>query len=123
MEHHSNIVPWQLVCDEIGVEIRVLPFDDEGNMLVDRLPGLMDERTRLVAVTQASNVLGVISPLGRIIDIAHAGGAVVVVDGCQGVVHGRVDVRELDCDFYVFSGHKLYGPNGTGVLYGKRELL
>ncbi len=123
MEHHSNIVPWQLVCGRKGVEIRVLPFDDEGELMTGRLGGLTDERTKLVAVTQASNVLGTMPDLKPIIDTAHSLGIPVVVDGCQGIVHGGVDVRALDCDFYAFSGHKLYGPNGTGVLYGKKELL
>ncbi len=123
MEHHSNIVPWQLVCERKGVEIRVLPFDDDGELILDKLPGLVDERTRVLAITQASNVLGTMPPLGRIIEYAHRSGAVVVVDGCQGIVHGGVDVRDLDCDFYAFSGHKLYAPNGIGVLYGKKELL
>lgn len=123
MEHHSNIVPWQLVCDRKGVEIRVLPFDDAGALRVDELPRLIDSRTKLVAVTQASNVLGTMPHLKGIISAAHDAGAVVLVDGCQGVVHGGVDVGELGCDFYVFSGHKLYAPNGTGVLYGRRELL
>lgn len=123
MEHHSNIVPWQLVCARFGVEIRVLPIDEAGELRVDKLPELLDERTKLVAVTQASNVLGTMPPLAQIIQLAHAAGAVVLVDGCQGVVHGGVDVSKLDCDFYVFSGHKLYAPNGTGVLYGKKELL
>ncbi len=123
MEHHSNIVPWQLVCGRRGVEIRVLPFDDEGRLMVERLPELLDERTKLVAVTQASNVLGTMPRLQEVVAAAHAAGAVVLVDGCQGVVHGGVDVEALGCDFYVFSGHKLYAPNGIGVLYGRRELL
>ncbi len=123
MEHHSNIVPWQIVCERKGVEIRVLPFDDRGELLMDRLPGLIDDRTRVLAITQASNVLGTMPPLRNAIGLAHRVGAVAVVDGCQGVVHGGADVRALDCDFYAFSGHKLYGPNGIGVLYGKRELL
>ncbi len=123
MEHHSNIVPWQLLAERKGVEIRVLPFDDEGALRTDLLPSLLDARTRVVAVTQASNVLGTRPELRPIVEAAHAVGAVAVVDGCQGVVHGGVDVRTLDCDFYAFSGHKLYGPTGIGVLYGKRELL
>ncbi len=123
MEHHSDIVPWQIVCGRMGVEIRVLPFDDSGELLIDRLDGLLDGRTRLVAVTQASNVLGTMPDLPLIVRKAHDAGAVVLVDGCQGVVHGGVDVGALGCDFYVFSGHKLYAPNGTGVLYGRRELL
>ena len=123
MEHHSNIVPWQVVAARRGAQIRVLPFDDEGRLMTERLEELMDERTRLVAITQASNTLGTRPDLEQIIDKAHAIGAHVVVDGCQGVVHGGVDVQKLGCDFYAFSGHKLYGPTGIGVLYGRRELL
>ena len=123
MEHHSNIVPWQVVASRRGAEIRVLPFDDEGRLQVDKLETLLDERTRMVAVTQASNTLGTRPDLQPIIAKAHRAGAHVLVDGCQGVVHGGVDVVALDCDFYAFSGHKLYGPTGIGVLYGKRELL
>lgn len=123
MEHHSNIVPWQLLCERRGASLRVLPFDDVGRLMVERLPELLDERTKLVAVTQASNTLGTRPDLRPIIEAAHRVGAVVLVDGCQGVVHGGVDVQALDCDFYAFSGHKLYGPTGIGVLYGKRALL
>ncbi|MBR5850027.1 MAG: SufS family cysteine desulfurase [Alistipes sp.] len=123
MEHHSNIVPWQLAAERCGAEIRVLPFDDAGRLMSERLAALLDDRTKLVAVTQASNTLGTRPDLKPIIEAAHAAGAVVLVDGCQGVVHGGVDVRALDCDFYAFSGHKLYGPTGIGVLYGKRALL
>ena len=123
MEHHSNIVPWQLLAERKGAEIRMLPFDDEGRLCTERLASLLDSRTRVVAVTQASNTLGTRPDLRPVIEAAHAVGAVVVVDGCQGVVHGGVDVRALDCDFYAFSGHKLYGPTGIGVLYGKRALL
>lgn len=123
MEHHSNIVPWQLICGRKGVEIRVLPFDEKGELITERLSQLIDDRTKIVAVTQASNVMGTMPELDIIIRSAHDAGAVVLVDGCQGVVHGGVDVSALDCDFYVFSGHKLYAPNGIGVLYGKKELL
>lgn len=123
MEHHSNIVPWQVVAARKGAQIRVLPFDNEGRLMVERLDELIDSRTRLVAVTQASNTLGTRPDLKSIIEKAHAAGAHVVVDGCQGVVHGGVDVQALGCDFYAFSGHKLYGPTGIGVLYGRRELL
>lgn len=123
MEHHSNLVPWQLLAERKGAEIRVLPFDEEGALRMDLLPELLDGRTRLVAVTQASNTLGTMPDLKLLIEAAHAAGAVVVVDGCQGIVHGGVDVQAMDCDFYAFSGHKLYAPTGIGVLYGKRALL
>ena len=123
MEHHSNIVPWQLMAERRGAEIRVLPFDDAGRLMVEQLDRLLDDKTRMVAVTQASNTLGTRPDLQTIISKAHAAGAHVLVDGCQGVVHGGVDVKALDCDFYAFSGHKLYGPTGIGVLYGKREIL
>lgn len=123
MEHHSNIVPWQAIAQSRGAEIRVLPIDDSGRLRDELLGELLDSRTKLVAVTQASNTLGTRPNLRPIIDAAHACGALVMVDGCQGVVHGGVDVVDLDCDFYAFSGHKLYGPTGIGVLYGKREIL
>ena len=123
MEHHSNLVPWQYIVQRNGAELRVLPFDDEGRLMTERLSELLDERTKIVAVTQASNTLGTCPDLREIIDAAHKVGALVIVDGCQGVVHGGVDVQALDCDFYAFSGHKLYAPTGIGVLYGKRALL
>ncbi|MBR3773928.1 MAG: cysteine desulfurase [Alistipes sp.] len=123
LEHHSNIVPWQLAAERKGAEIRVLPFDDEGRLMIEKLPALIDEKTKLVAVAEASNTLGTRPDLKPIIEAAHRVGAVVMVDGCQGVVHGKTDVAALDCDFYAFSGHKLYGPTGVGVLYGKRQLL
>ena len=123
MEHHSNIVPWQMMCERKGATLRVLPFNDEGELLLGSLEELVDGRTKVVAVTQASNTLGTMPNLRPIILRAHAVGAVVMVDGCQGFVHSEVNVKELDCDFYAFSSHKLYGPNGVGVLYGKRELL
>ena len=123
MEHHSNLVPWQLLAERKGAELRMLPIDDTGRLRTELLPSLLDGRTRVVAVTQASNTLGTRPDLRAVIDAAHAAGAIAVVDGCQGVVHGGVDVRTLDCDFYAFSGHKLYGPTGIGVLYGKRALL
>lgn len=123
MEHHSNIVPWQLVAERKGVEIRVLPFDDDGRLMTEKLDDLLDDRTRMVAVTQASNTLGTRPDLQEIVRKAHAAGASVTVDGCQGAVHGGADVKAMGCDFYAFSGHKLYGPTGIGVLYGRRELL
>lgn len=123
IEHHSNIVPWQMAAERKGAQIRVLSVDDNGRLKTELLPELLDEHTRVVAVTQASNTLGTRPDLPVIIKAAHSVGAIAVVDGCQGVVHGGVDVATLDCDFYAFSGHKLYGPTGIGVLYGKREIL
>ena len=123
MEHHSNIVPWQLACERHGAELRVLPFDERGELRMDMLSELIDERTKLVAVTEASNTIGTMPDLDTIIAAAHAVGAVVMVDGCQGIVHGGGRVAERGYDFYAFSGHKLYGPTGIGVLYGRRELL
>ena len=123
MEHHSNIVPWQLACERHGAELRVLPFDDCGELQLEKLDELIDGRTRLVAVTEASNTLGTMPSLEPIIAKAHGVGAVVMVDGCQGVVHGGGDVARRGYDFYAFSGHKLYGPTGIGVLYGRKELL
>lgn len=123
MEHHSNIVPWQMLCERKGAQLRVLPFDDRGELLLDHLDTLLDARTRLVAVTQTSNALGTINPLEKIIARAHAQSIPVLVDGAQGIVHGGVDVKGLDCDFYTFSGHKMYAPTGIGVLYGKEKYL
>lgn len=123
MEHHSNIVPWQFVAERKGAELRILPFDDQGALRLDLLPELIDEKTKIVAVTQASNVLGTMPDLRYIIDYAHSQDVPVLVDGCQGIVHAQTDVQALDCDFYAFSGHKLYGPTGIGVLYGKEKWL
>lgn len=123
LEHHANIVPWQLLRDEKGIVIKVIPIDDDGRLRMDVYRQLLSPRTKLVAITQVSNALGVMTPIDEIISEAHACGAQVLVDGCQGVQHQRVDVRAMDADFYVFSGHKLYGPTGIGVLYGKMSLL
>ena len=123
LEHHSNIVPWQMLAQEKGAKIRVVPVDDAGELLIDEYEGLFNERTRLVGVTQVSNALGNVNPVGRMIAFAHARGVPVLVDGAQAAPHMRVDVQELDCDFYAFSGHKMCGPTGIGVLYGKAELL
>ena len=123
MEHHSNIVPWQLAAMRHGAELRVLPFDERGELCMEQLDNLIDERTRLVAVTEASNTLGTCPDLDPIIAKAHAMGAVVMVDGCQGIVHGGGRVAERGYDFYALSGHKLYAPTGIGVLYGSKELL
>ena len=123
MEHHSNIVPWQLAAMRHGAELRVLPFDQRGELCMEQLDKLIDERTRLVAVTEASNTLGTCPDLDPIIAKAHSVGAVVMVDGCQGIVHGGGRVAERGYDFYALSGHKLYAPTGIGVLYGRKELL
>ncbi len=123
MEHHSNIVPWQMLCQRKGATLKVLPFDDRGELELDRLDGLMSDKTRIVALTQASNSLGTINPVKEVIRRAHERGIPVLIDGAQMVQHGKVDVRELDCDFYVFSSHKIYGPTGSGVLYGKEKFL
>lgn len=123
MEHHSNIVPWKLAAMRHGAELRVLPFDDRGELRMDMLDLLIDEHTRLVAVTEASNTLGTCPDLAPIVAKAHSVGAVVMVDGCQGIVHGGGRVAERGYDFYAMSGHKLYGPTGIGVLYGRKELL
>ena len=123
MEHHSNIVPWQMLCAEKGAHLRVVPIDDDGEFLLDEYEKLLGERTRLVALTHASNALGTINPIQQIISLAHAQGVPVLVDGAQSAPHLPVDVRALDCDFYTFSAHKLFGPTGVGILYGKRSLL
>lgn len=123
IEHHSNIVPWQLLCKRKNAVLKVLPVDDSGRLELFRLNDLITERTRIVAVSHISNVLGIINPVKEIIDIAHSKGVPVLVDGAQGIVHSKVDVQDLDCDFYVFSGHKIYAATGTGVLYGKKEFL
>ena len=123
MEHHANIVPWQLLRDIMGIVIKVAPIDDDGNFLIDEFKKLLGPKTKLVAITHCSNVLGTITPIKEITRIAHEAGAKVLIDGAQGIVHLGVDVRDVDCDFYGFTGHKLYGPTGIGVLYGKRDLL
>jgi cysteine desulfurase / selenocysteine lyase len=123
MEHHSNIVPWQLLCQRAGARLRVAPIDDRGELLLDDLDAMIGPRTRIVAVAHMSNALGTINPIEQIVGFAHAKGAAVLVDGSQAAYHMPVDVRALDCDFYVATGHKLYGPTGIGVLYGKASLL
>ena len=122
-EHHSNIVPWQMMCRRRGAVLRVLPVDDNGYLMVDRLDDILSEKTRIMAVTHISNVLGIINPVKEIIAKCHSKGVPVLVDGAQGIVHCEVDVQDLDCDFYAFSGHKLYAATGTGVLYGKKKWL
>jgi len=123
MEHHSNIIPWQFLRDEKGVVLRVAPVGDEGEFLIDEFARLLNARTKLVAITHMSNVLGTVVPVKEAVRMAHDAGAKVLLDGAQAVTHIPVDVQDLDCDFYVFSGHKLYGPSGIGVLYGKEAML
>ena len=121
--HHSNIVPWQIACERAGARLKVIPVDDNGRFEIERLDSLIDSRTRLVAVTHISNVLGIVNDMEKITEIAHARGAKVLVDGAQGIVHAKVDVQAMDCDFYAFSAHKIYGETGSGILYGKSDLL
>ena len=123
MEHHSNIVPWQMICEEKGAALKVIPMNDAGELLLEEYQRLLTDRTKLVAVTNVSNALGTVNPIRDMIALAHARGVPVLVDGAQAVPHLPVDVRDLDCDFYVFSGHKLFGPTGIGVLYGRACLL
>lgn len=123
VEHHSNIVPWQLQASRKGIKLRVIPIDDEGTLQLDELEKLFNSHTRLVSVTHVSNVLGTVNPVADIIRMAHAHGVPVLVDGAQSTPHFRVDMQALDCDFFVFSGHKIYGPTGVGVLYGKEDWL
>jgi cysteine desulfurase/selenocysteine lyase len=122
-EHHSNIVPWQMMCRRKGAVLKVLPVDESGHLMLEKLDDILTCRTKIVAVSHISNVLGIINPVKEIIDICHSKGIPVLVDGAQGAVHCQVDVHDLDCDFYVFSGHKLYAATGTGVLYGKKKWL
>ena len=123
VEHHSNIVPWQLMCERKGAVLKVLPVDDDGHLMVEKLPYLLTDRTKIVAISHISNVLGIVNPVKDVISICHSRGIPVLVDGAQGIVHCKVDVQDLDCDFYVFSGHKIYAATGTGVLYGKKKWL
>ncbi|WP_422527785.1 cysteine desulfurase SufS [Serratia fonticola] len=123
MEHHANIVPWQMLAQERGITLRIWPLQPDGTLDLAQLPGLIDASTKLLAITQVSNVLGTVNPLSEIVPLAKATGLKVLVDGAQAVMHQRIDVQALDCDFYVFSGHKLYGPSGIGILYGKQSLL
>ena len=122
-EHHSNIVPWQLMCQRKGAVLKVLPVDDNGYLRIEELDSLLTDKTKIMAVTHISNVLGIVNPVKDIISKCHSMNVPVLVDGAQGIVHSRVDVQDLDCDFYAFSGHKLYAATGTGVLYGKRKWL
>ncbi len=123
MEHHSNIVPWQLLCEEKGAVLKVIPVNDQGELLMDEYEKLLGPKTKFVSVVHVSNALGTVNPVKKIIDLAHAAGALVLVDGAQSAVHLDIDVQQLNTDFFAFSSHKLYGPTGVGVLYGKKQLL
>jgi len=123
MEHHANIVPWQMLCEEKGAVLRVIPMNDAGELIQDEYEALLNERTKLVAVTHISNALGTINPIKEMIQTAHKHGVPVLIDGAQGAAHLPIDVQDLDCDFYIFSGHKMFAPTGSGVVYGKTELL
>jgi cysteine desulfurase / selenocysteine lyase len=123
MEHHSDIVPWQLLCEERGAYLKVIPIDDDGDIILEEYERLLSQRTRIVGIVHVSNALGTVNPVRQMVEMAHARGVPVLVDGAQAVPHRRVDVRELDCDFYVFSAHKVYGPTGIGALYAKRRHL
>src|SRR2546430_6984533 len=123
MEHHANIVPWQMLCEEKGAQLRVIPMNDAGELLLDEYDALLNERTKLVAVTHVSNALGTVNPVKEMIDSAHKYGVPVLIDGAQWTPHMPLDVQDLDCDFYAFSGHKMFAPTGSGVVYGKAELL
>lgn len=123
LEHHSNIVPWQILCERKGASLKVIPVNDSGELDIETYRKLLNPKTKIVAVNQISNSLGTVNPVNEIIRLAHGAGAVVLIDGAQAVQHAKVDVRELDADFYAFSGHKMYGPTGIGILYGKEKLL
>ncbi|AVR04541.1 cysteine desulfurase SufS [Pluralibacter gergoviae] len=123
MEHHANIVPWQMLCQRSGAELRFIPLNQDGTLQLEALPGLIDDNTRLLAITQVSNVLGTENPVKEMAAVAHRRGVKVLVDGAQAIMHHAVDVQDLDCDFYAFSAHKLYGPTGIGVLYARAEIL
>jgi cysteine desulfurase/selenocysteine lyase len=123
MEHHSNIVPWQMLCEEKGARLRIAPINDDGELLLEQFEALLNSKTKFVSVAHVSNALGTVNPIARIVEMAHRRNIPVLVDGAQAVPHVAVDVRALDCDFYAFSGHKIYGPTGVGVLYGKRKFL
>lgn len=123
MEHHSNIVPWQVLCQQTGAKLKVAPIDDNGEVILEEYEKLLSERTKIVGLVHVSNALGTVNPIREMTEMAHRHGAAVLVDGAQGVPHLKVDVQELDCDFYAFSGHKIFAPMGIGVLYGKKELL
>jgi cysteine desulfurase/selenocysteine lyase len=123
MEHHSNIVPWQMACDYNGAVLKVIPINDKGELLLEEFKDLLSDKTKLVAITHISNTLGTINPVKELVDASHALGIPVLLDGAQSIQHMKVDVQELDCEFYAFSGHKMFGPTGIGILFGKKEWL
>jgi len=123
MEHHSNIVPWQMLCEQVGAKLKVIPINHDGEIVMDEYRRLLNDKTKFVSVTHVSNALGTVVPVKEIVTLAHARGVPVLLDGAQAVPHLKVDVQDLDCDFYAFSGHKIFGPTGVGVLYGRAELL
>ena len=123
MEHHSNIVPWQMMCDRKGARLRVIPVTDSGELMMNEYRKLLNERTRLVTVAHVSNTMGTVNPVKEIVRLAHQAGAHALIDGAQSVQHAKIDVLDMGCDFFAFSGHKIYGPTGIGVLYGRKELL
>ena len=123
MEHHSNIVPWQELCKRTGANLKVIPINEAGEINLDEMNRLISSKTRIISITHVSNTLGTINPIKKIINLAKSVDALTLIDGAQAAAHMRIDVQDIDCDFYVFSGHKLYGPTGTGVLYGKEEIL
>jgi cysteine desulfurase/selenocysteine lyase len=123
MEHHSNIVPWQILCGQVGAKLRVIPINHDGELVIDEYRRLLNDKTKFVSITHVSNALGTVVPVKEVVDLAHARGVPVLVDGAQGVPHFKVDVRDIGCDFYAFSGHKLFGPTGVGILYGRSEML
>src|SRR5262249_22115628 len=123
MEHHSNIVPWQILCEQVSAKLRVIPINDDGELLIEEYEKLLNERTKFVSVAHLSNALGTVNPVKQIIEMAHHFGVPVLLDGAQAAPHLKVDVQDLDCDFYAFSSHKLFGPTGVGVLYGRADLL
>jgi len=123
LEHHANIVPWQIICEQTGAKLKVIPITDEGELKYEEFEKMLSEKTKFVSVAHISNVLGTINPIKKIIDASHKAGAKVLIDGAQSVQHIKIDVKQLDCDFFAFSSHKIYGPTGTGVLYGKEKIL
>ena len=123
MEHHSNIIPWQIICKKTGAKIKYLKSTEHGTINLEDLKNSLDKAVKIVSITHASNVFGTINPIKEIVDIVKKNGSKIMIDGCQSIPHMNIDVKDLDCDFYAFSGHKMFGPTGVGVLYGKEEIL